>query len=358
MSCTASPPIPAIEEHFVPCSHCSRVLGPVKKGTLRLHERDCMKNPERRTWHCATCDKSFPHGSGLSKHMQSRAHADPLALPVPLPSPRPVAPQVVRPKADPPSRKRKTVDPPFPRTALVVPNGMCSYNAAEHPLLQGVPDGEFSVIMADPPFRYQRRVGTGVAENHYETMSDEELWALPVGQIAAKTALLLLWCSGPTMSRAIELCKKWGFTYKTVAFVWIKTNKRAEPQSMGLGYYTRPGTEFVLVATKGRGASLIAERPDQVFAAPRQAHSEKPHELRAIVHSMTGRDKNLRKLELFSRAPADTTWSVWGDQVPDVLDPDESFEAFEPEEAFDEASCVGIMAKFNVERACLWEPSN
>jgi N6-adenosine-specific RNA methylase IME4 len=140
-----------------------------------------------------------------------------------------------------------------------------------------------------------------------------------------------------------------------VAFVWIKTNKRAEPQSMGLGYYTRPGTEFVLVATKGRGASLIAQRPDQVFAAPRQAHSQKPHELRGIVDVMTGRDRNLRKLELFSRSGSDMTWSVWGDQVaPDF---EASGATAETESADDEPDATpGVMATFNLESACLWEP--
>jgi len=171
--------------------------------------------------------------------------------------------------------------------------------------------------MADPPFRYERRKGHGVADNHYTTMSDDELRSLPVGEKASKTALLLLWCSGPTLPRAVALCKAWGFTYKTVAFVWVKTNKRGEPQSIGLGHYPRPGAEFVLVATKGKGASLIAKRPDQVFAAPRTRHSQKPREMRSMIDAMTGRNRELRKLELFSRTAADTGWSVWGDQVPE-----------------------------------------
>jgi len=184
-------------------------------------------------------------------------------------------------------------------------------------MLRGVPSDEFGVIMADPPFRYERRKGHGVADNHYTTMSDDELRSLPVGEKASKAALLLLWCSGPTLPRAVALCKAWGFTYKTVAFVWVKTNKRGEPQSMGLGYYPRPGAEFVLVATKGKGASLIAKRPDQVFAAPRTRHSQKPREMRSMIDAMTGRNRELRKLELFSRTAADTGWSAWGDQVPE-----------------------------------------
>jgi hypothetical protein len=111
----------------------------------------------------------------------------------------------------------------------------------------------------------------------------------------------------------MALCDSWGFTYETVAFVWIKTNQRAEPQSNRHGRYTNPGTEFVLVATKGDGSTLIAEHTDQVFAAPRTGDSRKPHDMRDMVDAMTGRDPKLHKIDLFSRCPADTKWSAWGD---------------------------------------------
>jgi N6-adenosine-specific RNA methylase IME4 len=335
------------EQKFAPCRHCTRMLGPLKKATLRLHERDCLRNPTRRTWRCEACDRTFPHGSGFYKHNLSVAHlgdtrdAPKACLP---------APPRKRARAAPPPSAVVVSEtaPQLSRTALALPRCTDSFSAADHPMLHGVPSDSFAVIMADPPFRYQRRVGSGVAENHYATMSDDELRALPVGKIAADTAILLLWCSGPTMARAAALCEAWGFAYKTVAFVWVKTNKRAEPQSMGLGHYTRPGTEFVLVATKGRGATLIAERPDQVFAAPRTGHSEKPREMRSIVDAMTGRDRKLRKLELFSREAPDTTWSVWGDQVPAPLDSEDSedSEASEASEASGASDALGALAAY------------
>ena len=46
--------------------------------------------------------------------------------------------------------------------------------------------GRCSVIYADPPWQYRNNKGQGVAENHYNTMSMDELKALPVGDLAAK----------------------------------------------------------------------------------------------------------------------------------------------------------------------------
>jgi N6-adenosine-specific RNA methylase IME4 len=263
---------------------------------------------------------------------------------------KPKTPKVLTKSKPPQKRKQALVHPPLQsvlsRNALILPETTDNYDAAIYPMLNGVPEHQFSVIMADPPFQYRRQIGTGVADNHYETMTDERLSSLPVNKITTKNALLLLWCSGPTLLRAAELCKSWGFSYKTVAFVWIKTSaKRSTPQSMGLGYYTKPGTEFVLVATKGHGPSLIHERINQVFAAPREAHSQKPYELRSMVNVMTGADSSVHKLELFSRKRADSIWSAWGDQLPDVnshdyLDPSEDSLEMSEERLQAPSTCV------------------
>jgi N6-adenosine-specific RNA methylase IME4 len=189
------------------------------------------------------------------------------------------------------------------------------YEASSHPRLEGVPRGVFHAILVDPPFQYARSCGSGVAENRYKTMTDEELTSLPVGLLAAKNAMLFLWCSGPTIDRGVKLCKDWGFKYKTVAFVWVKTTKAGVPHGMGLGSYTRPGAEYVLVAGKGKAASMITARPNQVFMGPRRAHSEKPSETRAFIDEMLAGSGPTRKIELFCRSAVDDAWSVWGDEL-------------------------------------------
>ena len=48
--------------------------------------------------------------------------------------------------------------------------------------------GTYEIIYADPPWRYSAKKVQGAAENHYPTMSIEELCALPVADLAAKDA--------------------------------------------------------------------------------------------------------------------------------------------------------------------------
>ena len=46
--------------------------------------------------------------------------------------------------------------------------------------------GTYEIIYADPPWRYSAKKVQGAAENHYPTMSIDELCALPVAELAAK----------------------------------------------------------------------------------------------------------------------------------------------------------------------------
>ncbi len=82
---------------------------------------------------------------------------------------------------------------------------------------------KYKIIYADPPWRYARSKVQGAAEKHYPTMSIEELCALPVKEIADKDCILFLWATFPQLKEALQLIKAWGFTYKSVAFVWLKS---------------------------------------------------------------------------------------------------------------------------------------
>ena len=63
-------------------------------------------------------------------------------------------------------------------------------------LLQFCGDQKFSTIYADPPWRFQNRTGKVAPEhkrlNRYQTMSLEEIKALPVRQIANEKSHLYL----------------------------------------------------------------------------------------------------------------------------------------------------------------------
>ena len=54
---------------------------------------------------------------------------------------------------------------------------------------------KYEMIYADPPWRYRSGKVQGAAINHYATMSDEELYQLPVAEIAADNCVLLLWAN-------------------------------------------------------------------------------------------------------------------------------------------------------------------
>ena len=113
---------------------------------------------------------------------------------------------------------------------------------------------KYSIIYADPPWAYRTysKKGQGrSAESHYPTMCIEDIKALPVGELAAKDCALFLWITFPCLCEALEVLTAWGFSYKTVAFVWVKQNRRNDDLFTGMGYWTRANAEICILATKG-----------------------------------------------------------------------------------------------------------
>ena len=84
---------------------------------------------------------------------------------------------------------------------------------------------KYNVIYADPPWSYKvwSKKGAGrSAESHYPTMSIEAIKALPVSRLAAGDCALFLWITFPMLREGWGVMDAWGFTFKTVAFVWVK----------------------------------------------------------------------------------------------------------------------------------------
>ena len=106
-------------------------------------------------------------------------------------------------------------------------------------------------------------------------MSIEELCALPVAELAAKDSALFMWATFPQLPEALRLMKAWGFTYKSVAFVWLKKNRKADSWFYGLGFWTRANAEVCLLATKGHPKRQAADI-HQFIISPIEAHSKKP----------------------------------------------------------------------------------
>lgn len=177
---------------------------------------------------------------------------------------------------------------------------------------------KYQIIYADPPWKYKvySKKGEGrSAENHYSTMSMEDIGNMPVGKLADKNCVLFLWLTFPTMKEALEILDKWGFKYKTVAFVWIKQNKKSPSLFMGLGFWTRANAEICILATKGN-PKRESKKVHQVIVSPIREHSRKPDETRDRIVELMG---DLPRIELFARQKVDG-WDSWGNEIENDID--------------------------------------
>jgi N6-adenosine-specific RNA methylase IME4 len=171
-----------------------------------------------------------------------------------------------------------------------------------------------AVIYADPAWEFEVYSGKGKqrsADRHYDTMTLDEIKAMPVGALAADNCALFLWGVWPEMPGALEVIKAWGFEYKTAGFVWVKeVSDNNHDLHWGMGYWTRANTEWCLLATKGTPVR-VANDVHQVIISPVSHHSEKPEEVRRRIERLVVGPY----LELFGRSPV-KGWTVWGNQIP------------------------------------------
>lgn len=183
--------------------------------------------------------------------------------------------------------------------------------------------GAYRVIYADPPWAFaawsHRGEGRGAAQ-HYRTMKLPELMELPVARLAAPDAALFLWVVQPMLPEALRLIDAWGFTFKTVAFAWVKLKGAAaqarlfyapEDVRLGLGYHTRSGFEQCWLATRGNGYDRAVQDQPQVVFAPVREHSRKPDEIAQAIERLTG--NVAPRIELFARTTR-PGWDAWGNE--------------------------------------------
>ena len=168
--------------------------------------------------------------------------------------------------------------------------------------------GHYRVILADPPWSYQRTRGDGIAAKHYQTMPLDAIKALAVHDLADRDSALLLWATMPLLPDAMQVMQAWGFRYVTCAFTWVKTYRNGQPR-MGLGHYTRQNAELCLLGLRG---TMKRREKDvsQIILEPLRQHSRKPDcQCERIMRLFDG-----PYVELFSRQrwPG---WDVWGNQT-------------------------------------------
>lgn len=175
-------------------------------------------------------------------------------------------------------------------------------------------DAQFGTILIDPPWRFQNRTGKMAPEHRrlrrYETMSFEEIAALPVGAIALPKSHLYLWTPNALLPEALGIMKTWGFTYKT-NIVWYKVRKDGGPDGRGVGFYFRNVTELLLFGVKGSLRTLQPGRSQvNIVITRKEEHSRKPDTVYDLIRECSPGPY----IELFARQRIEG-WAQWGNEV-------------------------------------------
>jgi len=165
----------------------------------------------------------------------------------------------------------------------------------------------YDVIAIDPPWSFQTWSDTGQtkgAANQYDLMSSDDIKALPVGALAQRDAVLLLWATAPLLPVAIDVMSAWGFEYKS-EMIWRKVTANNKVR-MGTGYWCRSMHEPILIGTIGKPSKVRAF--PSIFDGVAREHSRKPDEFFSMVERHT---TGLRRLDLFSRQSR-PGWETFG----------------------------------------------
>lgn len=170
---------------------------------------------------------------------------------------------------------------------------------------------KYQIVLADPPWFYNDQGCQGTMANYYKGMKIEDICNLPLEKIVDENAILFLWATYPMLKEAIRVGEAWGFKYKTIAFQWIKLNKKGNGEFFGLGRWTRGNTEPCLLFTRGKPKRISAS-VFQLIKQPLTKHSEKPKEAKDKIIQLVG---DLPRLEMFARKKENDGWYVVGDEI-------------------------------------------
>lgn len=162
---------------------------------------------------------------------------------------------------------------------------------------------KFTCIYADPPWQYGNQGTRAATKHHYDTMTPEQVAAMPVQSLVADEALLFLWTTNGFLFESKQVIDGWGFEFKS-SIVWIK------PQ-IGIGNYVRNSHEFLLIASRGGMLTSDARKKQRSWVqVDRKGHSRKPDDFRRIVEQLSEGPR----LELFGRERIEG-WTVFGNQI-------------------------------------------
>ncbi|MGE3371012.1 MAG: MT-A70 family methyltransferase [Rhizobiaceae bacterium] len=188
-------------------------------------------------------------------------------------------------------------------------------------LVRRVAGRRFHTVLADPPWRFTNRTGKVAPEHRrlarYETMTSDDICALPIADLTWKPAHLYLWVPNALLPEGLKVMQAWGFEYKANV-VWHKVRKDGGSDGRGVGFYFRNVTELLLFGVRGKHARTEAPGRSQVnyMSSRKREHSRKPDEQYDLIESCSKGPY----LELFARGTR-PGWTYWGNQADEGYRP-------------------------------------
>jgi N6-adenosine-specific RNA methylase IME4 len=184
----------------------------------------------------------------------------------------------------------------------------------------------YNVIYADPPWiqkagrkidNYMKVDGKQIWNSKetksmdlpYQTMTVEEIAALPIKSIVAKDAVLFMWVTNKYLLDAKQVIEGWGFKYVS-CITWKKKRMGG-----GLGGVIRVTSEHLLFCRRGN-LKAIGNIPESIIEAKRPyvngypCHSKKPEIFSEMIESIF----HGKRLEMFAREHR-KGWDVFGNEV-------------------------------------------
>ena len=213
--------------------------------------------------------------------------------------------------------------PATPCCATAPPNGATTIDAdaavagalpglASGPLCIPRVAGGWATLILDPPWSFNDKGSRAApdwtdATAGYQTMSEDDILALPIDEIAAANSHLYLWTTDSHLPLALRCIERWGFKFKQV-LVWRKMTTNGKVH-FGMGHYYRHSQELVLFAVRGKAPARVRNLRS-IFDALAGKHSVKPDELQHLAEQMSPAPR----VELFARRHL-TGWTCWGNQL-------------------------------------------
>ena len=173
---------------------------------------------------------------------------------------------------------------------------------------------KYKTIVIDPPWQYGVWGKASIPRSknhipkdepmHYDTMTIDEIKALPLIKYADSDCELYLWTTQKYLPIAFEVLKEWGWKY-CQTLTWCK-----KPMGTGQGGVFCPTTEFLILGRLGKMPKV--KRIDSTWWEIKRTmkHSQKPEFFQDMIETVS----EPPRLEIFARRKREG-WDVFGNEV-------------------------------------------